>query len=309
MNLALAPAGGDRDSDVFHGGASARLYINPPDESGSSLSPFEPLPTHMARTLVTGATGTLGTALRPRLRDAGHEVVAASRSPPDDNSADWVQLDLSEGVGVEDAVADVDVVVHAATAPQGDTEAVDVVGTERLLDAAADASVENFLYVSIVGVDEIPFSYYEHKRAAERAVETSDVPATIVRATQFHSFLDELLRPLSWLPVWPLPTQMRSQPIDVGEAANAIVEHATTDAGGRVPEVGGPEVLRLGEIASAYRAARGLRRPTVRLPIPGAVASGFRAGDALCPDRRVGSTTWEEWLDREYGSGTTETET
>lgn len=236
--------------------------------------------------------------------------MAASRSPPRDDEAavEWVELDLVDGTGIETAVANADVVVHAATAPQGDTEAVDVAGTERLLDAAADAGVENIVYPSIVGVDEIPFSYYEHKLAAEEAVEASDVPETVVRATQFHEFVDGLLSGVSRLPVWPLPTKLRSQPVDVGEVATEIVEYATPEASGRVPAVGGPEVLTLGEMATAYREARGLRRPVVRLPLPGAVASEFRAGTATCPDRRVGSTTWSAWLDREYGSGEREAE-
>lgn len=251
----------------------------------------------MVRTLVTGATGTLGDELLPRLEAAGHDVRAASRSPPaDENGVEWVELDLVDGTGLEAAVADVDVVVHAATAPMGDTEAVDVRGTERLLDAAADAGVSNLLYVSIVGVDEIPFSYYEHKVTAEEAVEASDVPSTIVRATQFHSFVADLLETVALSPVWPLPTQFQSQPIDPGEAAEAIVEHATPEAAGRVPDVGGPEVRTVGELARAYRDARGLRRLVVRVPIPGAMAAAFREGRATCPDRAVGTVTFEEWL-------------
>lgn len=261
------------------------------------------------RTLLTGATGTLGRELRPRLREAGHEVRAASRSLPGDGDrdgnsgadlaagrVDWVELDIVDGTGLEPALEGVDAVVHAATAPRGDSEAVDVRGTERLLEAAAAAGVSNFLYVSIVGVDGIPLSYYERKLAAERAVDASDVPSTIVRATQFHSFVHELLETVSRLPVWPLPTDFRIQPIDAGEAAAAIVERATLEPGGRAPPVGGPEVRTVGELARAYRDARGLRRPVVRLPVPGAVASGFRAGEALCPDRTVGTITWEEWL-------------
>jgi uncharacterized protein YbjT (DUF2867 family) len=265
----------------------------------------------MTVTLLTGATGTLGTALRPRLADAGHEVVAASRDPPsgDATAAEWVELDLGEGTGIEAAVGGVEVIVHAATAPQGDTEAVDVEGTKRLLDAAADAGVTNFVYPSIVGVDEIPFSYYEHKLAAEEAIEASSVPETVVRATQFHEFVDGLLSGVAKLPLWPLPTRLESQPIDVREAADEIVRHATPEPAGRVPAVGGPEVLRLGEMAKSYREARGLRRPIVRVPLPGEVASGFRAGEATCPDRTVGTTTWATWLDREYGSGERETET
>ena len=259
------------------------------------------------RTLLTGATGTLGRELRPRLRDAGHEVRAASRAPPrggdgDDDgdggteNGEWIELDLADGTGLEAAVEDVDVVVHAATAPRGASEAIDVRGTERLLEAAADAGVSNFLYVSIVGVDEIPLSYYEHKLAAERAVDASAVPSTIVRATQFHEFVAELLETVARLPVWPLPTDVRVQPIAAAEAAAAIAERATLEAAGRVLPVGGPEVRTVGELARAYRDRAGRRRPVVRLPIPGAVASGFRSGAATCPDRAVGTTSWEEWL-------------
>lgn len=260
----------------------------------------------MTRVLLTGATGTLGSELRSRLLEAGYEVRAATRSPPDGDDREpdleWVGLDLVAGEGIESAVADADVVVHAATAPQGDTEAVDVRGTERLLAAAAAADVENLLYVSIVGIDEIPFSYYEHKLAAERAVERSGVPSTVLRSTQFHQFVADVLGSVARLPVWPLPTKLRVQPIDAGEAADAVVERATTDPAGRVPDVGGPEVLTLGEIARAYRDARGLRRPVVRLPIPGGVTEAFRAGEATRPDRTVGTVTWSEWLERRYGS-------
>lgn len=255
----------------------------------------------MTRTLVTGATGTLGSELRPRLVEKGHRVRATSRSPPDGEGVEWVEMDLIDGTGIEDAVADVDVIVHAATSPMGDSEAVDVEGTTQLLDAAEAAGVSNFVYVSIVGIDEIPYSYYEHKLAAEQAVEESEVPSTIVRSTQFHSFLDEILGLLSWSPVWPLPTTMKFQPIDVGEAADAIVDHATPEASGRVPEVGGPEVLTLGEIATSYRRATGKRRLAFRLPFPGAVVSGFQAGRATCPDRAVGTKTWDEWLSERYG--------
>lgn len=261
----------------------------------------------MGRTLVTGATGTLGQALCPRLVAAGHEVRAASRSPPADGNLDWVELDLADGAGVEAALADVDIVVHTATAPQGDSETVDVEGTKRLLAAADDAGVSNFVYPSIVGIDDIPFSYYQHKLAAEEAIESSGVPATIVRLTQFHQFVDELLGSIARLPVWPLPTKFRVQPIHVGEAAAALVEHATPEPGGRVPVVGGPEVHTVGELAAAYRSERGLRRLIVRLPIPGAVAGEFRDGDATCPDRRVGTVTWAEWLTEEYGAGSTAT--
>lgn len=256
----------------------------------------------MVRTLVTGATGTLGSELLPRLREVGHEVSAASRSPPSDGTAtEWNRVDLTDGSGLKEALSGADIVIHAATAAMGDSEAVDVQGTKRLLRHAADVGVSNFLYISIVGADEIPFSYYNHKVAAEESIKASPVPSTILRATQFHSFVAELLGMISRLPIWPLPTEFKIQPIDAGEVASAIVDHATTEAAGRVPEIGGPEVRTLGSLVRAYRDARELQRPVVRLPVPGSVASGFRTGKATSPDRAVGSVTWEEWLMDKYG--------
>jgi uncharacterized protein YbjT (DUF2867 family) len=259
----------------------------------------------MTRTLLTGATGTLGTPLRSRLLERDHELVAGSRSPPEDAEGEWVELDLASGAGIRRALDGVDVVVHAATAPQGDSQAVDLEGTKRLLSAASEAGVSNFLYVSIVGVDRIPYSYYEHKRAAERAVEEADVPSTIVRATQFHEFVAELLGSVAKLPVWPLPTNWTLQPIAVADAADAVARHATPEASGRVPAVGGPTVHSVRELATAYREFQGLRRPILRLPVPGNVASAFRDGEATRPDRTVGSVTWSEFLGRQYGNSGT----
>ncbi|OIB58422.1 SDR family oxidoreductase [Natrialba sp. SSL1] len=268
------------------------------------------------RTLLTGATGTLGSALRPQLYNAGHDVRAASRSPPAVNEGarelkrehgreregerkrelEWVPVDVHDGTGLTAAVDGVDVVVHAATAPRGDSEAVDVRGTERLLDAASAAGVSNVVYVSIVGVDEIPYSYYEHKLAAEHLVEQHDVPSTIVRITQFHEFISELLASVARLPVWLLPAGFRVQPIAVDEAAAAVAGLATTDANGRVPPVGGPEVHTVGDLARVYRAHRSLRRPIVPVPIPGRIARGFRSGAATCPERTIGTASWTKWL-------------
>ena len=263
----------------------------------------------MTRILLTGGTGRLGQALRPRLEEAGHEVRAASRSPPPESDIEadsqcdieWVELDLVEATGIERAIQDVEVIIHTASAPQGDSHAVDLEGTRRLLAAAEKAGVSNFIYVSIVGVDEIPYSYYEHKLAAEEAIESSPVPSTVLRATQFHSFVGDMLEPISRLPIWPLPTKMRIQPISVTAVAERLAEQATAEPAGRLPDLGGPEVKTLGELAVAYRQARGARRPIVRLPVPGSVVGAVRDGKATCPERSVGTTTWEEWLDTRYG--------
>ncbi len=248
----------------------------------------------MAEILLTGATGVLGEILQDALADGGYSVRAASRSPPADDR--WVHLDLARGTGLESAVEDVDIVVHAASDARGDPQAVDVRGTERLLRAAEAADVGEVLYVSIVGIEDIPYSYYRAKLEAEELVRAAEIPTTIVRSTQFHPFVAYILDRVSVLPVWPLPTRFQLQPIAVQEAADAIV--SAIDRHDTI-EIGGPRVHSVSELATTYREVRGLRRPIVPIPLPGKIASAFREGAAIRPGSRIGTITWADWLDEQ----------
>ena len=145
--------------------------------------------------LITGGTGALGPHLVDAMSSAGHDVRVVSRqsSPPSAvPGVTWVAGDLASGAGLRAAVRNVDVVVHAASDPRR-ARAVDVEGTRRLTQAARAAGVSHLVYVSIVGVDAIPLGYYQRKLEAEALVEASGVPWTILRATQFHSFVAYLL--------------------------------------------------------------------------------------------------------------------
>jgi uncharacterized protein YbjT (DUF2867 family) len=255
------------------------------------------------RVLVTGGTGVLGRALVPVLEGTGVAVrVAGRRAPERASTGGWVPLHLQSGEGVDDAVRGADTVVHLASSPYGRTEQVDRIGTERLAAAARAAGVGHFLYVSIVGVDRIPFGYYRHKLAAEQAVERSGVPWTILRSTQFHPFLDGMVGQAARLPVVLLPADFRFQPVDPGEVAVRLAELLAAGPAGRAPDVGGPEVRTLRELASDWLGARGMRRPVLRLPLPGATAVAFRGGEATAPERRYGRVTWTEWLHRTYAT-------
>ena len=143
--------------------------------------------------LVTGASGTLGSALLPRLAQAGHPAVAMSRRVR--SQPGWVAADLATGEGLLDAVRGADAVVHlaSATGRGAKTADTDVAGTRRLVAAAYQAGVGHLVYVSIVGVDRVPLSYYRAKLAAEDIVRAGQVPWTIVRATQFPQLVDRLL--------------------------------------------------------------------------------------------------------------------
>src|SRR5687767_14149872 len=113
----------------------------------------------MAKILVLGGRGTLGTALIPRLIAAGHTVRSASRNLPayGDPRVEWRTADRATGEGLLEARQGMDVVMHLASAGLGDSKATDVEGTARLLEASRSAGIEHLVYISIVGIDKIDF--------------------------------------------------------------------------------------------------------------------------------------------------------
>jgi uncharacterized protein YbjT (DUF2867 family) len=253
--------------------------------------------------LVTGASGSLGSRLLVRSGAARHRLRALARRVPSVPSGvvDWRRADLATGDGLDDALHGVDVVLHAASAPRGDTVGVDVEGTARLVSAAERAGVRHLLYVSIVGVDRVPFDYYRHKLAAESIVTEGAVPWTIQRGTQFHDFMDVLLGQLSRLPVAVVPAGFLAQPIDVDEFADLLWDRVAADAAGRAPDAGGPQVLTWRAMMRALLQARRSRRPVLPLPIPGALAAAMRRGDATAPEHAIGRLPWSEWVQGRYG--------
>ena len=255
----------------------------------------------MTRVLVTGGTGSLGRELIPRLLVAGYTVRLMSRrnpKPGEDARVEWAQASLESGAGLSDAVKGAEVVLHAASSPV--KREVDVTGTARLLDEARSAGVQQFVYISIVGIDRIGFSYYRHKLAAEQLIEASGVPWTIVRATQFHDFIDRILGTLARWPLAFIPTNWQFQSISTAEVAEQLVAAVQKGQRGRLPDIGGPEVLRFGDMARVWLAAQGKPRPIIHLPLPGKLSAGFRQGFNTTPQNRVGKLTWAEWLQARY---------
>jgi uncharacterized protein YbjT (DUF2867 family) len=169
-------------------------------------------------------------------------------------------------------------------------------GTERLLRAAAEAGVPHVVYVSIVGIDRVPIGYYRRKLAAEALVRASPVPWTIVRGTQFHPFMAAMLRRLAFGSVGIAPAGFRSQPVDVGEFADALWRAVDDQPAGLTSEVGGPEVLTWAAMLRAWLAAQGRSPRVLALPVPGAAAAALRRGEGTAPAHAVGRITWEAWL-------------
>ncbi|WP_327313773.1 SDR family oxidoreductase [Streptomyces sp. NBC_01235] len=241
----------------------------------------------MTTILVTGGSGTLGRLVTERLRADGHEVRVLSRH------TEPYAVDLREGgAGLDAAVAGVDTIVHCASTPRGGDEQA----AANLIAAAREAGVRHLVYISIVGVDRVPFGYYRAKLAVERLVQESGLGWTVLRATQFHDLLVQVFGTLAKVPVMVLPAGVSDQPVEVAEVADRLAALAAGAPAGRVDDMAGPEVRTFESLARAFLKARGRRRAVVNVPLWGAAYRGFRAGGHLAPERAVGKGTFEEYL-------------
>jgi uncharacterized protein YbjT (DUF2867 family) len=92
----------------------------------------------------------------------------------------------------------------------------------------------------------------------------------------------------------------KSQPIDVGEAADQVVRVVGERPLGLLPDVAGPEVLTFKEMLREWQQARGSHRLVLHLPIPGKFSAAVRKGLLIAPNTRVGKLTWAQWCRRRY---------
>lgn len=234
--------------------------------------------------LVTGGTGTLGRPTVELLRKAGHDVRILSRKPG------GVVGDLNTGEGLADALAGVTTVVHLATS----TNAKDVAQTRRLVDAAHAAGVTHLVFISIVGVDTVPYAYYRAKLASERVIESSGIPYTILRATQFHEFIELILRLQRRLPVI-FSLNVPDQPIAVEEVAARLVELVSRGPSGHVADIGGPEQLQLRDAIDTWQKAAGTKKPVWTMHLPLAFLRAMRAGKHMTAMPGYGTQTFAEF--------------
>jgi uncharacterized protein YbjT (DUF2867 family) len=238
----------------------------------------------VATVLVTGASGRLGQKAMRVLAEAGHEPRPFSRGSGGD---------LLTGAGLAQALDGATWVLHAASDSNTRHGESDVEATRNLVAAAGQ--VEHVLYLSIVGVDRIPYRYYRNKLACEAVVTGSGIPFTILRATQFHELAEGVLRRAErrWLSrIYPF--DFKVQPIAAQEVAERAAQLLAAPPQQGVVELGGPEVLTVREAVDTWRDLRGPLR-VLPLPYPGKVARAFREG-LNTTDRAEGRQTWREYV-------------
>lgn len=246
----------------------------------------------MSRVVVAGGTGLVGRLVVERLRSLGATPVVVARS---------TGADLTTGAGVEAAVDGAEVVVdvsNVVTTRRSVATGFFSTATDHLLRAGERAGVRHHVVLSIVGVDRVDFGYYLGKRAQEDRVTAGPVPWTVLRATQFHEFTEQMLAgrgPLALVP------RMRSQPVAAAEVADRVVELALAAPAGHAEELAGPEVHEMPDLVRRLAARRGLRRPVLGVRLPGATGAAMTGGGLLPtgPGRR-GTQTFDAWLDQAH---------
>jgi uncharacterized protein YbjT (DUF2867 family) len=191
----------------------------------------------------------------------------------------------------------VDVIVHCASSPNRGAWKTDVEGTRRLLDATRYATARpHILYISIVGVDRHPFKYYRAKRAAEVLIEESGLPFTILRTTQWFELIAFVLDRITTAGLTFVPKDFFFQPLAASEVATRLARLVPAKPAGLLPDMGGPRVRSIDDLARAWAEARGKKLRLAHWPWPGKAGQAFRDGYHLAPERAVGRTSWESWL-------------
>lgn len=244
---------------------------------------------------MTGATGQLGSALLNQLRGSDFIIKMTSRRKPEGaEDYEWVYSDLMSGEGLDEAVKDVDAIIHAATSPVKHSRLIEVSGLERFLSKLQH--IKHFIYPSIVGIEEIPYKYYQLKYEAEELLKNSSIPYTIVRARQFHSFVDHLLLSKPLLKRYVIPGKMKFQSVDVGEFANHLIDFIPKGPQGRTDDFGGPEIMALREMAEQKIKLNNETNKVLSIPLTGKLYKSFVDGKNTNFNQKTGRITFEEYL-------------
>ena len=240
---------------------------------------------------VAGATGRLGRHVVDVLEERGYEVVPVSRASG---------VDVITGDGLDAALAGVDVIVDVATGPSPDQEeatAFFTTSARNLHEAGQRAGVARMLVVSIVGTDRYSGGYGAAKIAHEQAALAGPIPARILRSTQFHEFVGQLL---AWGTQGEVAyvQRMRTQPIAARAVAETLADMVVEPDGPAVTDVAGPREESMVDLAGALALRRGLAVKVEGVSGDDADSRLAEDGGLLPgPGATLAGPTFEQWLD------------
>jgi uncharacterized protein YbjT (DUF2867 family) len=245
---------------------------------------------------VAGATGRVGRHVVEVLQATGHDVVPISRSNG---------VDLITGDGLAEALVGVESIVDAATGTSPDQQAATeffTTAARNLHDAGERAGVQRIVVVSIIGTDRFTAGYGAAKLAHERATLSGPIPARVLRASQFHEFVAQLVDwgrrgDVSYV------QKMRTQLVAARTVAEALADLATDSAPGSseapISEIAGPREESLVEMATLLVARRGDPVRIEGMSNPDDPDRELYETDDLLPgpDATLVGPTFDEWID------------
>lgn len=241
--------------------------------------------------VVIGGTGLIGSKTVAILRQAGHEVVAASPQSG---------INTITGEGLKEAMAGTQVVIDLANSPSFEDKAVleffETSG-RNLLAAGAAANVRHHVALSIVAIDRTDNGYFRAKVAQEKLIEASGIPYTIVRSTQFMEFLRGIADSSADGNMVRLPPIL-FQPIAADDVAAIVADAALGAPRNGIVEIA-PERAPFSEIVACYLKAVGDPREVVS--DPEATYWGGRVDEhSLVPlgEARLGRIGFDQWFRR-----------
>ena len=244
---------------------------------------------------VAGATGRVGKHLVDVLEDAGHDVVGMSRS---------TGVDVITGDGLAEALDGVDTIIDTATGPSPDQATATeffTTAARNLHRAGRDAGVELMVVVSIIGCDRFSGGYNVAKYGHELAAVAGPIPVRILRAAQFHEFVEQLVQWGTQDGVAYVP-EMRTQLVAARTVAEALADLATAGSvpedEQRVPEIAGPREESLVEMARLLAVRRGGPARVEGVSDPADPDRELFEGGGLLPGPHatLAGPTFEEWL-------------
>ena len=241
--------------------------------------------------VVIGGTGLIGSKLVNKLREHGHEAVAASP-----NSG----VNSVTGEGLAEVLKGASVVVDVSNSPSWEDAAVlkfFETSTRNLLTYEAAAGVGHHVALSVVGTDRLAESgYFRAKIAQEKLIKGSPIPYSIVHATQFFEFLKGLADISMVGDKVHLPPVL-FQPMAADDVASAVGRIAVGQPVNGIVEIAGPEPFRVDELVRRRLAS--LKDPREVIADPNARYAGAKLSEkTLLPGKnaQLGETRFETWL-------------
>src|SRR6058998_1657634 len=199
--------------------------------------------------VVIGGSGLIGSKLVKKLRQLGHEVVAASPSSG---------VNSITGEGLAEALAGAQAVVDVTNSPSWEDKAVLVffeTSTRNLLAAEVAAGVRHHVALSVVGTERLLTSgYFRAKMAQEDLIKASPIPYTIVRATQFFEFVGGIAQAATEGQTVRLPPALM-QPIVSDDVAAAVADAALAAPLNGTVDLAGPEPIRQDDLVRRFLSA------------------------------------------------------